>query len=263
MSEDKLYGIAEKLAIPIYEEVLSPFAKELSKGLVSIARMVNSSVFLVEDSVHAVTNVLRMTAENLALLPPDRVSFERPRIALQALNEARFTINEEDIQRLFANLITTSLDSNESALAHPAYIETIKQLQPDEARILRLMFNKEKHRKGHAPTIDVIQKNSQDIGLGITSTTAEVNLICEDAACEHQGNSALYFSNLKRIGILSHSSGTSFARNEHERIFEHEKVNQICLVNPSLDKVSFSEGQYNFTGFGWGFVRSCIGVNSI
>lgn len=101
MIDESAKAIVEKLAVPVYEDALSPFAKELSKGLVSIARMVNSGVFLVEDSVHAVTSVLRMTAENLALLPPKQISFDRPRVALQALNEAKFAINEDEIQRLF------------------------------------------------------------------------------------------------------------------------------------------------------------------
>lgn len=126
MIDESAKTIAEKLAVPVYEDALSPFAKELSKGLVSIARMVNSGIFLVEDSVHAVTSVLRMTAENLALLPPKQISFDRPRVALQALNEAKFAINEDEIQRLFSNLISASLDKKTSGIAHPAYIEIIK-----------------------------------------------------------------------------------------------------------------------------------------
>lgn len=263
MPDDNFKGIIEKLAIPIYEDALSPFAKEVSKGLVSIARMANSGIFLVEDSVHAITSVLRMTAENLALLPPEQISFDRPRVALQAINEAKFTINEEEIQRLFSNLISTSLDKKNSVNAHPAYIEVIKQMQSDEARILRFMFNKDKHRKGHAPIIDVVQQDSGDENFGITSTTPEVNLICEDSGCDHPGSSALYFSNLKRIGLLTPSPGTSFPKEEHERIFSSEKTKEICSKNPQLNKISYRAGQYSFTGFGHGFVNSCIGRNCI
>ncbi|MEQ9845195.1 DUF4393 domain-containing protein [Pectobacterium brasiliense] len=263
MIDESAKAIAEKLAVPVYEDALSPFAKELSKGLVSIARMVNSGVFLVEDSVHAVTSVLRMTAENLALLPPKQISFDRPRVALQALNEAKFAINEDEIQRLFSNLISASLDKKTSGMAHPAYIEIIKQLQPDEARILRFMFNKENHRKGHAPTIDVVQQDSEDSNLTITSTRPEVNLICEDAGCDNPENSVMYFSNLKRLGLLTLTSGTSFPKEEHERIFSSEKVKEICSVNSHLDRVSYKSGQYSFTGFCRGFVDSCVGRHSI
>ncbi|MEH0015427.1 DUF4393 domain-containing protein [Citrobacter portucalensis] len=263
MIGESVKAVAEKLAVPVYEDALSPFAKELSKGLVSIARMVNSGVFLMEDSVCAVTNVLRMTAENLALLPPKQISFDRPRVALQALNEARFAINEDEIQRLFSNLISASLDKKTSESVHPAYIEIIKQLLPDEARILRFMFNKENHRKGHAPTIDIIQQDSEDSNIRTTSTTPEVNLICEDAGCVTPENSFMYFVNLKRLGLLATTSGTSFPKEEHERIFSSDKVKEICRVNSHLDRVSYKSGQYSFTGFGRGFVNSCVGRHSI
>jgi len=42
MTDENVKALAAKLAIPVYEDALSPFAKELSKGLVSIARMVDS-----------------------------------------------------------------------------------------------------------------------------------------------------------------------------------------------------------------------------
>jgi len=204
-----------------------------------------------------------MTAENLALLPPEQISFDRPRVALQALNEAKFAINEDEIQRLFSNLISASLDKKTSGTAHPAYIEIIKQLQPDEARILRFIFNKEEHRRGHAPTIDLIQQDSDGSNFTIKSTTPEVNLICEDADCENPENSVMYFSNLKRLGLIAPSSGTSFPKEEHERIFSSEKVKGICSGNSHLNRVSYNSGQYSFTGFCHGFVSSCIGSNSI
>ncbi|MCP3129454.1 DUF4393 domain-containing protein [Shewanella sp. KJ2020] len=263
MTDENLKLVVEKLAIPVYEEALSPFAKELSKGLVSIAKIVNSGVFLVEDSVHAITSVLRMTAESLTFLPPEQISFDRPRVALQALNEVKFAINEDEIQRLFSNLISASLDKRTSGNAHPAYIEIIKQLQPDEAKILRFMFNKEQHRKGHAPTIDVVQENLDGKHFRMASTTAEVNLICEDAYCDNPESSVMYFSNLKRLGLLSATSGTSFSKEEHERIFLSDKVKEICSVNSHLEKVSYKSGQYSFTDFGRGFANSCIGINSI
>ncbi|GLQ33309.1 Abi-alpha family protein [Litoribrevibacter albus] len=112
MTNENNNVIAEKLAVPIYEDALKPFTKEISKGLTSIARMANAGIFLVEDGVHALTNVLRMTAHNLACLPPEQITFERPRVALQALNEAKFAINEEEIQHLFSNLISSSLDNS-------------------------------------------------------------------------------------------------------------------------------------------------------
>lgn len=258
MPDDEIKAIAEKLAVPIYEDALRPFAKEISKGLVSIARIANSGVYFVEDCVLAMTNVLRMTAENLAVLPPERISFEKPRVALQALNESRYAINEEEIQRLFSNLISSSLDVDRASSTHPAYVEVIKQLQPDEAVILKFMFNQEKHRKGHAPIIDITRTDELGDRCSVTEIISDVNLICEDAGCVSPESSILYLSNLKRIGLLTSSSGTSFSKEEHEKIFTSDKVKKLFEINSHLQNVTYKSGQFSFTGFGGGFVNTCI-----
>lgn len=258
MSDDALNKIIEKLAVPVYEDALKPFSKEISKGLVSIARMVNCGIYLVEDCVFATAEVLRMTGENLALLPPERISFEKPRVALQALNEARFAINEEEIQRLFSNLITSSIDIESTSSAHPAYIEVIKQLQPDEAIILKFMFAMENHMQGHAPTIDITRADGDKGSFSISETIHDVNLVCEDAGCSFPEKSNLYFSNLKRIGLLASSPGTSFSKREHERIYSSIKVKELLKINPHLKNVTFKSGQFSFTVFGSGFASACL-----
>lgn len=256
MPEDPISIATEKLAVPVYEDALKPFAKELSKGLVSIARMVNSGVYLIEDCVSATTNVLRMTAENLALLPPERVTFERPRVALQALNEAKFAINEEEIQKLFANLISSSFDKGKSNSAHPSYIEIIKQLQSDEALILKFMFGKDAHRKGHAPTIDITRADGDKNSFSVSETIYDVNLICEDAGCVDI--SSLYFSNLSRLGLIIGSESSSFAQCEHERIFQSEKAKELLTVNSHLQHTTYKCGEFSLTKFGHEFARVCI-----
>ena len=262
MSGDELKTITEKLAVPFYEDALRPFSKEVSKGLVSIAKIVNSGVFLIEDCTHTVTNVLRMAAENLSLLPQENISFEKPRIALQALNESKFAINELEIQQLFANLISSSLNNKTVHETHPAYVEIIKQLQPDEALFLQFMYSQEKHRSGHAPTIDITNTGGGG-DVYFSTTISEVNLVCEDAGCANPENSVSYVSNLKRIGLITaNSSGTSFQKEAHERIFSSDKAKKLIEFNPHLEKQTYTSGQFSFTGFGGGFVKTCIGTKN-
>lgn len=252
--------IAKQLVRPIYEDALKPFSQEISKGLLGIARSINSGIFLVEDCVNATVGVLRLTAEQLAIIPPDRIDFSRPRVALQALDQAKFTVNEEEVQKLFSNLIASSLDSENRGAAHPAYIEVIKQLQSDEALILKEMVFGDGLRSGAAPTIDIVAKKSGG-GLSIQSTIHEINLVAEDAGCISPENSNIYFENLKRIGLISHSSGTSFPQEKHRRIFDSDKSKEICLKTIGDAKISYLSGSYVLTAFGRGFARCCIKSN--
>ena len=251
--------IAKNLAVPVYEDALQPFAKEISKGLLSVAKSVNAGLFLMEDCIKATVGVIRLTAEQLAMLPPEGIDFSRPRVALQALDQAKYAVDEIETQKLFAGLIASSLTADKKNSAHPAYIEVIKQLQPDEALILKYMLSQERHRSGSAPTIDIMRKKSEG-GLGIEATTSAVNLIAEDAGCVCPENYRIFFENLKRVGLVTHSSGTSFSQDQHKRIFESSKARKVYETEEDFDTTAFTSGSYTFTAFGWGFARCCITV---
>lgn len=103
--------IAKEVALPFYNDAVSPAAKEFGKGLTSIASMVNAGIYLAEDCVTTLTTVLRLTGEQLCLLPPDRICLDRPRVSASVMEEARCAINEPEIQEMFANLLASSMDN--------------------------------------------------------------------------------------------------------------------------------------------------------
>ncbi|ABE56556.1 conserved hypothetical protein [Shewanella denitrificans OS217] len=259
MNEDIEKGLVNNLAVPVYEDVLRPFGKEISKGLASVARSVNTGLYLMEDCVNATVSVIRMTGEKLALLPPEEITFSNPRVALQALDQAKFLVNEIQIQELFSQLIASSLNENKKSFIHPAFIEIIKQLQSDEALILKYMARQDSHRSGSGPTIDISIK-SGDENFSSESIIPEFNLIAEDAGCIYPEKCSSYFENLKRIGLIAHHSGTPYSQDQHLRIFESEKAKAVYESEkyPVGSAATWKFGCYYFTGFGREFAQACI-----
>lgn len=49
------------------------------------------------------------------------------------------TIDAEELRDMFANLLARSMDTATAGNVHPSFVEVIKQLTPDEARILSTM----------------------------------------------------------------------------------------------------------------------------
>ena len=47
-----------------------------------------------------------------------------------------------NLRELYANLLATSIDSITAHEAHPAFVEIIRQLTPDEARIVKYIFER-------------------------------------------------------------------------------------------------------------------------
>ncbi len=260
--EKSVSEVAKEVALPFYNDAVSPAAKEFGKGLTSIAGMVNAGIYLAEDCVTTLTTVLRLAGEQLCLLPPNRICLDRPRVSASVMEEARCAINEPEIQQMFANLLASSMDTERAQYAHPAYVGTIKQLDSDEARILKYMQS----HNGKAPTIKLIKSSGSILGgnrsgMKITEVYENVNLVCQDSGCLYPDNENTYFENLKRLGIISSASGTSFVKGgEHQRIYESSKVQKLKDINPHLDKCEYEKTMYTLTGFGHGLMKACLSV---
>ncbi|MGF1806263.1 DUF4393 domain-containing protein [Aliivibrio sifiae] len=263
MEIDKsIVDVAKEVAVPFYNDALSPVSKEIGKGLESIACMVNSGIFLAEDCVQALTSVLRMTGEQLLCLPSERISIERPRVAVKIIEEARYVIGEPEVQQMFATLLAASMDKERANLVHPAYVEIIRQLDPDEAKILKYMHQLD----GKAPTLQFTQssqsnKHDEDRKLGVSTTmvSEHVNLICEDSGCTYIDNEGIYLANLKRLDLITGVSGNSFVKYDvHTRIKNSEKINKIKQINPHINHYNYSNSMYVFTRLGRGLVNACF-----
>ncbi|EJL6852752.1 DUF4393 domain-containing protein [Vibrio cholerae] len=263
MSEiDKsILEVAKEVAVPFYNDALSPVSREVGKGLESVARMANAGIFLAEDCVQALTSVLRMTGQQLLCLPPERVSVERPRVAAKVIEEARYAIEEPEVQQMFASLLSAAMDKERANLVHPAYVEVIRQLDPDEAKILKFMH----HLGGKAPTLKFTRSSQPKNGLdreemfSMTMETEHVNLICEDSGCTYVENESIYLANLKRLDLITGVASNSFVEFDvHTRIKESVKIEQIKQQNPHINIYSYSNSMYVFTRFGHALVKACF-----
>jgi len=116
---DKLADIAQKLAGPLAKEVGLMMAESVRvyrlKNWVSVVRRTEK---ILED----------------AALPPNAVP---PRMFLPIL-EAASVEGDENLQGLWAGLLASASEKADSL--SPAFIETLKQLKPSEARALQLIF---------------------------------------------------------------------------------------------------------------------------
>ena len=132
-------GIAE--AVPVYQDALQPAAKELGRGLATVVRAVNVAlaplsalVWGYERIADYLTNRL---AEILRDVPPERIETPPASVAGPVLEATRFTAEQAELREMFARLLAAAMDSDTCRSAHPAFVEIIKQLSPDEARILQ------------------------------------------------------------------------------------------------------------------------------
>ena len=113
-----------------------------------------------------------------------------------AASEAEREQARQTLRDRGAELLRRSADVNLDEGAHPAYMRILEDLAPDEARIIRLLYD-----DGPQPSVDVrsgvlpLQSTSELVAGGL-------NMIGSEAGCRHRDDVPAYLNNLNRLGLI-------------------------------------------------------------
>jgi hypothetical protein len=76
-------------------------------------------------------------AAKAANIPPENIIEPKASVAGPTLQGLAFAHEDSNLKEMFLNLLTTAMDSRVSNFAHPAFVEIIKQLDGEDARLVR------------------------------------------------------------------------------------------------------------------------------
>ncbi|EKF9850475.1 DUF4393 domain-containing protein [Vibrio cholerae] len=190
-------GLAK--AIPVYEDALQPAAKEIGKALGTVAKTVNVALAPVSALVWGYDKIKDFVdtkvSEKLSNVKDEDIVSPPPNVAGPALESLKYTGSIEELKELYANLIASSMDKNTTHKAHPSFVEIIKQLSSDEAKLLVYFAS-----SGSAPIVDI--KNNRKDKTGGRYEYRYFTNIGEKLKLENLGLNSSYWSNLIRLGIV-------------------------------------------------------------
>lgn len=245
-------------AVPIYPDAVQPAAKEVGKSLHLVARAVNAALAPVEALVWGVEQIREFVRDRVATklenVPPEDIQQPKPHIAVPAIEALRYTGTEPELSELYANLLATSMDKATAYRAHPGFVDMIKNMPPDEARIMRLFATATSQA---LINIKAIEKASG----GFQITHRHLSLIGIDAGCDHPPLAANYLDNLARLGLIEFPSMRRFKSDEpYQRIEDHPEVKKILEDLRKLDThtIEVEKIKLELTDLGKQFVRACV-----
>lgn len=70
-------------------------------------------------------------------IPAEHIVEPKASIAGPTLQGLAFTHEEPNLKEMYLNLLATAMDGRAASLAHPAFVEIIKQLDSEDARLVR------------------------------------------------------------------------------------------------------------------------------
>lgn len=244
--------------LPIYQDAIQPAAKEIGKSLQVVAQAVNAALMPVEGLVWGVERIRDFVREKVATkleaVPPEDIQQPKPHIAVPAIDALRYTGAESELSELYANLLATSMDRVTVYQAHPAFVDIIKNMVPDEARIMRFLASNVSY-----PLINIKLVDPNDSSFHITHR--HISLLGLDAQCDHPTLTPSYLDNLERLGLIHIPALLRLANDElYKRIEEFPQTKSILETLREIEgkTVELEKIKLEVTDFGKQFMHACV-----
>jgi hypothetical protein len=257
---DAVTGLVK--AVPIYEDALQPAAKELGQGLLTVAKAINVALEPIRLLVWSYGEVREFVNAKvpglLKNVPPENIITPAPNVAVPALAALVYTGHDESLSNLFANLLATSMDKTTAQEAHPAFVEIIKQLTPDEAKLVSLFA-----RNIPLPIINLRWEyrnpdSDKSGGMDVLVHYSHLGLI---AGCSYPDLTPTYIDNVCRLGL---ADIPKFFTYTGKGVYDSlETAPEILQKKAEIDanveiKAVIEKAGLKVTELGKQFVKTCI-----
>lgn len=183
----------------------------------------------------------------------------RPEFAGPAIEALRFAGHNEPLRDLYANLLATAMDADTARYAHPAFVEIVKQLSPDEAKLLV-----------EASRLPVNELAFVTLSASVTGSTGKSIVLHrfvtlgERAGCAFPDLTSSYLNNLERLGLLEIDDTAHWVGDQADVIYksleDHPQVQGLRQNIESLEDrtATISRGHMRITALGRQFISATV-----
>lgn len=268
-------GVVE--AVPIYDDLAQPALREIGTALATVAKTLHVVLSPLEGMIWSYERLksflTHKVAPKLAKTPAENFQTPAPNIAVPLLEAVRYCGESDSLSDLFASLLASSIDKEKEDIVHPSYVEIIKQLSSDEAKMIRFFGSDLRKIIGsRSPMIDIICNNIRGEGKFV-DILRRYSWMLNYAGVDKIKKHSEYFANLERLGLISfkdiactkpraitrNGKVIKEVANPYDPFYEEE------IVNNCLNMCEFEEGEvqivkysFQFTDFGRSFCIACL-----
>lgn len=252
-----LAEVAKEVVRPMYEDGLKLATKEVGKSLQTIAGVVNIALMPVAVMVHGfkeIENKLKVgLTKKLEAVSPEKITAPSLGLVGPLLEKYKYNYNNEVLSDLFVNLLANGMNKDRVKDAHPAFIDIISQMTPDDARLFKkIVITK------LCPKIDVGVAAKQGGHVVVIPNMLTKNFL---EVLQYPDLAPSYLDNLQRLNLIQFSSGVyqEFYTNKelYTPLREDPRVKalegKLDLENQSL---KIMEGHIRVTSFGHTFFHA-------
>jgi len=262
---DRIKDVAETVkgiveAVPVYQDVLQPAARQIGTALETVTKTIHIALAPISALVWGYEQikdfVSTKVAEKLKDVPPEKIRTPDPTVAGPALESLKYTGHKEDLRELYANLLANAINIDTAKSAHPGFVDIIRNLTSDEARVLRFLASR---RVYPIITTKAILKDKK----GENALLENVSMLGTDSGCENPAFAPKYIDNLIRLGLLVipplerlAGPGIYDAISNHPEVQKQKE--QIEQQKETFSGFRIDQHYVKLTAFGLMFAQACI-----
>lgn len=250
---DQSSGVLEKA----YDDLAHPSVKSVGNTLSLIPRTVGVWLGKWEKWVINGEESIRLTGqavqEKAAKIPEEKLTEPEAYVAIPAVQQLSYCYDSEELREMYANLLVSSMNKDTKDSVHPSFVDIIKQLTPDEAKLLKSI-------KDEGSYIALVDLQVQ-LGAGRGHVSILRNFTNRgEGVCEKPQNICAYIENLDRLKLVCILEDIHLMDRKHYAPLENAPFLLAYKRIPLSEGQTFSIKQKSFyvTSFGQSFIRTCI-----
>lgn len=248
-------GVLEKA----YTDIVEASAKPLGIMFSLLPRTIRLGLSKWEKWIINGEESLQLTAEALQekvkKIPEEKQCEPEAYVAVPAIQQIAYCFNSEILRDMYANLLASSMNMDKKWEVHPSFVDIIKQITPDEAKLLKI-FPRNSGR--YIAVMDL--KINLENGKG--EQTIARNIVDEPfyKICDVPDNMSSYLENLCRLKIIEIPEDLHITEDKYySKIENSQRV--LNLKEKSLGEGNTyicSKKLLYVTDFGIAFTQCCI-----
>ncbi len=260
MSDELNKEIAKELisqtAGKTYDDVAHPTAEATGQLVSFIPRTIK--VWLgrwekwILNGEYAIKETEKLLEKKLENVSPEKIVEPEPYVAIPAIQQLSYSLDSEELREIYANLLASSMNIDTKVSVHPAYVDIIKQLCPDEAKLLKYLSN-----NPDQPLIDVRLRNTKERGYFVIIHNF-TNIA--DSICENAEEIFSYLDNMERLKLIEILDDVYLTDSAvYKPLEEHPQIKTLMTseVEESF-KYEIKRHKFELTAFAKNFIKACM-----
>jgi len=252
-------GETEGVLTEAYKDLLSPSVKPIGTMLSLLPRTIRLALGKWEKWIVNGEESLQLTAQALRVkvekIPEEKQCEPEPYVAVPAIQQIAYCFDSEVLRDMYANLLASSMNTDKKWTVHPSFVDVIKQITPDEAKLLKTL---PRSSKLFIPLVDLKVSFDNKVGENIIARNIVQDYLYD--ICESPENMSSYLENLERLKLIKIPEDQYIVDDSrYSKINESARVLKLKATPlPEGNKYTIGKKLLYVTDYGLSFIRCCI-----